>query len=181
MFRPIVFCLIFLITVSCRMPCCSQNSSKYQIQGMRVFNFAQFTEWPDDVFASPEAPFVIGILGGDPFGEFLDQLVTGEKIHNHPIVIRRFSSEEEASSSNLLFVSRDFPFAGMYLHGLSEGKQVLTVSEAPGFAETGGVIGFYNENDEVKFEVNMDALRKSRLKLSSKVLRLARRCCDNVE
>jgi hypothetical protein len=148
---------------------------------MRVVNFAQFTEWPDNVFASPDAPFVIGILGGDPFGDFLDQLVTGETIQNHPIVVRRFSSEEEASASHLLFLSRDFPFAGMYLNTLSQDRQVLTVSEAPGFVETGGLIGFYDENDEVKFEVNMEALRKSRLILSSKVLRLAGNCCAKAE
>src|SRR5688500_8577904 len=181
MFRPIAFCLMFFLTVLCRMPCCSQNPSKYQTQGALVFKFAQFTEWPDQVFASPETPFVIGILGGDPFGAFLDQLVVGEKIRNHPIIVRRFSSEEEASSSHLLFLSRDFPIARMYLDSLSQRKHVLTVSEAPAFVETGGIIGFFTEKDKVRFEVNRDAMRKSNLILSSKVLRLARLCCDNPE
>src|SRR5882724_9097047 len=58
-----------------------QNTPKeYQVKAAFLFHFAQFVAWPDSAFSRPEDPFVIGILGADPFGGYLDEVVRGEKI-----------------------------------------------------------------------------------------------------
>ena len=61
-----------------------------QVKAVFVFNFSHFVEWPAQSFASPESPFVIGVLGSDSFGDRLEETVHGEKIGEHPLAVHRF-------------------------------------------------------------------------------------------
>src|SRR6266550_280251 len=63
--------------------------SEYQIKAAFLFNFAKFIEWPPDSFAQPSSPFVIGILGENPFGGDLEQTIRGKTVSN-----RRFTIKE---------------------------------------------------------------------------------------
>lgn len=157
-------------------------TAEYQVKGAFLFNFAQFTEWPAHAFSAPDAPFVIGILGQDPYGNFLDEFVQGESIHSHPVVVRRFRSVTDIDSAvHLLFVHKDFDILSEELTSLASNKNILTVSDAPGFAQRGGAINFFKENNRVRFEVNVNAARDAHVVLSSKLLRLAKICCNTVE
>src|SRR5690242_10742668 len=63
----------------------SPPTAEYQLKAVFLFNFAQFVEWPARAFAAPHAPLVIGVLGADPFGSYLDELVAGEKVGERAI------------------------------------------------------------------------------------------------
>src|SRR2546430_1625474 len=63
-------------------------SAEYQLKAVFLFNFAQFVEWPAQASTEPDAPLVIGVLGQNPFGSYLDELVRGEKVGPHPLVVR---------------------------------------------------------------------------------------------
>src|ERR1700756_4438432 len=67
----------------------SSDSSEYLIKAGFIFNFAKFVEWPPATFAQPESPIVIGILGTDPFGTIIDQIVQDKKINGRGIVVKR--------------------------------------------------------------------------------------------
>src|SRR5258708_4867014 len=71
-------------------PAQAAAASEYEVKAAFLFNFSQFVEWPADAFADAQTPLVIGVIGGDPFGHFLDDLVRGEKVNNHPLVIQRY-------------------------------------------------------------------------------------------
>src|SRR5688572_23028343 len=79
--------------------------SEYQLKAVFLFNFAQFVEWPAQSFESANAPFVIAVVGEDPFGEYLDTAVRGETVLGHPLVIKRYSSVSEVEPCQILYIS----------------------------------------------------------------------------
>src|SRR3982750_2429395 len=87
-------------------PTYAQTSREYQIKAVFLFNFAQFTEWPPEAFPDPEAPFVIGLLGTDPFGKTLEETVRDERARGHRIEIRHYRAVEEIKTCHILYISQ---------------------------------------------------------------------------
>jgi hypothetical protein len=147
--------------------------TEYQIKAVFIFNFARFVEWPATAFADPRAPFVIGVLGEDPFGGALDEAAGGEKINGRDLVLRRFRRVEEIADCHILFISRsESKRFGEILAALGD-RSVLTVSDADEFATRGGMIRFVTERKRVRLRINPAAARAAHLELSSKLLRPA--------
>ena len=63
--------------------------SEYQVKAVFLYNFSRFVEWPASAFAGPDAPFVVGVFGHDPFGADLDEIVRGETAAGRPLIVRR--------------------------------------------------------------------------------------------
>jgi|SRR5579862_8663311 len=148
--------------------------SEYQVKAAYLFNFLKFVEYPAESFADPLAPMVIGVVGEDPFGSALPQVVIGKTVQGRDLVIRAYRAGEDLRAAHILFISaserKKLPMILSGLHGAS----VLTVADTPGFLEAGGMIQFLNENGRVRFAINADAAGQARLKLSSKLLSLAK-------
>src|SRR6185369_3631336 len=146
----------------------------YRVKAACLFNFLQFVEWPSDAFTNSDSSIVIGILGNDPFKGSLDEIIAGERIGGHPILIRRVRSVEDAAHCQLVF------FPGSADEGRSNTlvelakNHVLTVGESDGFAEKGGGINFTISGGKVRFEINTTVTKTANLSVSSKLLRLAR-------
>lgn len=155
----------------------SSNSSEYLIKAGFIFNFAKFVEWPQNTFSQPDSPIVIGILGTDPFGSIIDQIVQDKKIGGRGIVIKRLkwgADSKDLKECKILFVGASERAHLDELVQSLRGLPILTVGETPGFAERGGVIRLVLEDNRVRFEVNVDAARQSGLTISSRLLTLAR-------
>ncbi|MGA7792713.1 MAG: YfiR family protein [Candidatus Acidiferrales bacterium] len=148
--------------------------SEYQVKAAYLFNFLKFVEWPDESFADPLAPIVIGVVGEDPFGNALPQVVIGKTVQGRDLVIRIYHAGEDLRGAHILFISAsERKRLPMILSGL-RGSSVLTVSDTAGFLDAGGMIQFLNENGRVRFAINVDATGRARLKMSSKLLSLAK-------
>jgi hypothetical protein len=144
-----------------------------QVKAVFLFNFVQFVEWPAAAFASPDAPLVIGVLGADPFGEILDEVVRGEKIGARTLEVRRFATVEEVAGCQLLFISAsEQPHLEETLRAL-QGRPILTVGDTEGFATRGGMIRFVTDRGRIKLRINLAAAKAAGLVLSSKLLRPA--------
>ena len=155
----------------------SSDSSEYLIKAGFIFNFAKFVEWPTSAFAQPDSPIVIGILGTDPFGTIIDQIVQDKKIGARGFVVKRLkwgSDVKDLKDCKILFVSASEKAHMDELLQIVKGLPVLTVGETPGFAERGGVIRFVLEDNRVRFEVNVEAAHQAELTISSRLLTLAR-------
>jgi hypothetical protein len=150
------------------------RSPEYVIKAAYLYNFAMFVEWPQDAFANAEAPLVIGVLGADPFGGALERIVEGKRINKRRIVIQRVQSVQEARRCQILFVSVDDDPRVPELTGRLEGASVLLVGESETMIGRGGSISFNVRDNKVGYDVNLDAARKARLTISSKLLNLAR-------
>ena len=156
-------------------PAAGNASREYPIKAAYLYNFGAYVEWPADSFANAQDRFVIGVLGPAPFDSLLDEIAATKKIAGREIVIERWATAKQVSGCQMLFVS-----AGASEVERSEavriltGSAVLIVGETPGLANQGGVINFYIDDNKVRFEINPEAAQKKKLKISSKLLGLAK-------
>lgn len=152
-------------------------ATEHAIKAAFLYKFATFIEWPAQAFDSPDAPFVIGILGEDPFGDLLERTFEGKTLNNHPMEVRRYDQAAAVSGCHLLFVSLRNPRETRETLALFRDSPILTVGEAEGFCLAGGVIGFYREGNNVRFEINVDAVKRAEqqgLKLRPQLLGVGR-------
>jgi len=140
------------------------------VKAVFLLNFIRFVEWPQPPAASAKDPFPICIIGDDPFRGTLDRLVQDEVVNGRSIVVRRLAHWQD--SCQLLFLSaseRDvFRTLGR------AGRGVLTVGEAPGFLSDGGMINFVVDDRRVRFDINLNAATHASVKISSRLLSVAR-------
>jgi hypothetical protein len=146
---------------------------EYEVKAAFLYNFTHFIEWPEQAFTIAKAPFVIGILGEDPFGNVLNEIIAGESVGGHPLVVQRYNSLNDITNCHILFISaKDNEILSSVLSTLKD-KSTLTVSDIPDFALKGGMINFFIENNKVRLRINLDRTRASGLTIDSKLLRLA--------
>jgi len=163
--------LLALLMVPCQ--AAVPPPSEYALKSAFVYNFCRFIEWPDSAFASPNEPFIIAIIGDDPFGSLLNETVKGKKYHNRPIVIDHFRAPRDIRHCQLLFVSHANAGRLDPILAAVVGKNVLTVSETEDFLNRGGMITLTAEQNRVRLRINMAAIRPASLVVSSKLLRVA--------
>ncbi|MEO8053738.1 MAG: YfiR family protein [Acidobacteriota bacterium] len=150
-----------------------EEPTEWEVKAAFLFNFTRFVEWPEDPAIPPDAPFVVGILGPDPFGRVLDATFAGRTVGTHPVVVRRLERPEQASKVQILFLAG--PLDRDSLQGLraTYGKPVLTVGDANGAAPRFLILAFRIQDSRVRFEVNLGPARAAGLKISSQLLKLA--------
>jgi YfiR/HmsC-like len=172
--RKFRFVILFALLALVRPVRADEPSREYQIKAAFIYNFVQFVEWPASAFQSDSSPITIGILGDNPFGDVLEHVVQGKTVNGRSLVVRYFSRIEDAERCQVLFVNSADQGLLSALHDQLKDKSVLTIGEAEQFLWTGGVIRFYTEDNKVRFEINLEAAQQARLKISSKLLRLAK-------
>jgi len=170
-------------------------NKEQQIKAAFIYNFIKFVDWPEEKMADSNEPIIIGIIGSKNFVKAVEPLIR-KKIKNRNISIKYFEDYEKLKKSQddddrqwnqkmeslktchlLMFCICD----SVRIKDLSQiikalkGSPVLTVGETAGFLEFGGIINFLMEDKKVRFEINVTAAKKNKLKISSKLLRLAKR------
>lgn len=149
-------------------------SMEYQVKAVLLFNFASFVEWPVPARTDSPGPFVIGVLGDDPFGAALDDVVSQETVAGRSLTVRRFGQADGVDACDILFISRSEARHVPEILRQVQGRPILTVADIPSFAETGGIIGFSTQDGHVRLNINTEAAQSAGLAISSKLLRLAR-------
>jgi len=149
-------------------------TQEYDLKAAFLFNFTRFVEWPDAAFANAAAPITIGIVGGDPFGESLDEIVADETVDNRKLVVRRFRSIEQVEDCQILFIHPSLVSHMEQLRARLGGRSVLTVGENKEFTARGGMIAFETVKNRVRLRVNLEAARAAKLTISSMLLRQAK-------
>jgi YfiR/HmsC-like len=163
--------LLCCLLVFCTHQGLAQAVNEYQIKAAFLFNFAQFVEWPAHPDTPVDAPFVIGILGDDPFDGALEATVRDEKINDRPFVIHYFQRGDEIKNCAILFVSHSEAEHIPTVLAKLNGRDILTVSDADEFARLGGMMQFVTENKHVHLKINVEVARKASITISSKLLR----------
>lgn len=147
---------------------------EYQVKAAYLFNFFKFVEWPEGSCGDPTAPVVIGVVGEDPFGSTLAVVIAGKTVQGRELTVRKYRAGEDLRGAHILFIGasekKRLPAILLSLRG----SCVLTVSDLDGFLGEGGMIQFVNENDRIRFAINLSATTQAKLKMSSKLLSLAK-------
>jgi hypothetical protein len=152
----------------------AESASEYQVKAAFLFNFAKFVEWPSDAFLNTDAPLEICVLGQDPFGRDFEQVIIEKTVNGHRLEIAHPEGVPQARACQILFiVASEKQKVRDILQGLA-GASVLTVGDAPGFAKMGGVINFVLDENRVRFEINVKAAERAHLKLSARLLTVAK-------
>jgi len=162
---------IALAAASTAQPVRAERPGEYSVKAAVLYNLTKFVDWPGDAFADQAAPVVFCVLGGDPFGPTLDRTLQGHLVGTRTAVVRRVS--EPAPECHVLFIAgSDTKRLPAILERLGT-RSVLTVGDAPGFVEQGGMIGLVTDTDRVKFDINLGAAERAGLRISARVLVLA--------
>jgi len=147
---------------------CGQMVDEYQVKAAFLFNFAKFVEWPPNSFASPADPISICVLGSNPFGHTLEDVVRGKSVDGHGFAVRDIGKMNQAAGCQILYI------AGSKKQTVEQPPAgVLIVGESERFAQSGGIIGFRLEGGKVRLEINVEAAEQRKLRISSKLLSLA--------
>ena len=151
----------------------AEATREYQVKAVFLFNFAQFVEWPAAAFPDAATPITIGVLGDDPFGAALDEVVQGESVNGRAMAVRRYRRLEEVGPCHILYISEsEIRRLGQITARLMN-RAVLTVSDAEEAARHGVMIGLFTENNRIRLRINVEAARAAGLVISSKLLRPA--------
>jgi hypothetical protein len=175
-----VACLL----VSSTLPVCSAPEStglEYRSKANFLATFPSFVEWPESAFSSPQSPFIICVRGNFSFGTALAELTRGASPRSRRVEVRWVRTDQELRDCHIAFISRsESKRYAKLLPGL-ERAGVLTVGETGDFLGAGGVISFSFEHDTLQFEVNLLASDSAHLRISSRLLALARHVVNRNE
>lgn len=147
--------------------------TEYEVKAAFLYNFTRFVEWPPDALRDTDEPFVIAVLGHDPFGPVLDGTVAGKTVAGHRIEVRRAARVDEVLDAQMVFIAASERASAPAILKALDRPGVLTVGDTEGFAGRGGTINFVLQERRVRFEINPASAEQAGLKMSSQLLKLA--------
>lgn len=157
----------------------AQAADVNQAKANLLWNIAKFVEWPGfKAQTDKDIPLVFTILGEDELAVELAGVLSSKTVNGHPVFVRFARRPQDAKGSQILYVAASELGRMTDVLAVVDTAAVLTVSDAPGFAAHGGMVGFMSEGERVRFEVNLSQAEKTGLKLSAKLLALARLVSD---
>ena len=149
---------------------------EYSIKAEYLERFTRFIEWPaDSAAADPKIPFRICVIGKNPFEDYLDAMAEEVRIHGKHVEVRKIERLEDIPDCELLFIPSSEQNRLSSILEKTDSKAILTVSDTPGFAEKGVLINFFQTDSKIRFEINTDAVKRSMLRFSSRLLALGKR------
>jgi YfiR/HmsC-like len=163
-----------------RAVCADESPTEDQIKAAYLFNFLKFVEWPGDALADPEGKWVIGGVEDSPVGGELKRLVEGQSVDGRALLVKRFGVTDNLRRCNILFVSASEEKHLPSIPNVLQGSSVLTVGDIEHFIGDGGMIQFVTEGGRVRMDVDVGATGRARLKVSSKLLALAKAVTQKV-
>ena len=147
---------------------------EYQVKAAFVYNFAKFVEWPSRSFPDASAPLRICVFGLDPFGDELRGVANDKVVNGRRLQVSHAADLQAARTCHILFISSSEKGQLKSILQSLRGSDALTVGDTEGFTEQGGMINLVLEKNRVQFEVNRKAAEEAGLKLSSRLLSLAK-------
>jgi hypothetical protein len=150
----------------------AEDPLEYKVKAAFLLNFTKFVDWPADAFETPESPVAICFLGGSTLESALAQIVAGEVVNGRKVLVQRLKGAPGPKSCQVFFASAPAKEVIRLLPGLGPG--VLSVGEGESFIRDGGMIAFVIDNRRVRFDIHQARAENAGLKLSSRLLNVAR-------
>ena len=147
---------------------------EYQVKAAFLLNFAKFIEWPADAFPEEKTPIAVCIFRHDPFGSSLGEMLRGKAINRRELQTRGITEILDLRTCQIIFVSNETDKLLPEILSSVRGTSALVVGETERFAERGGGVQFFLEENKLRFAINVDTVQKARVNVSSKLLALAR-------
>jgi hypothetical protein len=153
----------------------SRPATEHAVKAAFLYKFLHFVEWPPPAFADAHSPLVIGVLGSEVLASELAVAVEGRTANGHPVMTRRLNKGDPVAGLHMLFVDRDHALQVHELLAAARGKPLLVVTESEESFAQGSTINFVLEDDKVRFDVAVGPAEAHGLRISSRLLAVARR------
>jgi len=150
------------------------TAAEYRIKAAFLLKFLDFVDWPSTATEPIDTPFLIGVLGSRPLGNALDQAAAGRRLNGHPVQVRVLARDESATALQMLFIGRAEAGSVATIASATNGRPLLLVAESESALAQGAVINFVVVDDKVRFDVSLRAADRAGLKISARLLAVAR-------
>ncbi|MBM9520387.1 YfiR family protein [Desulforhopalus vacuolatus] len=165
--------LLMLLSISAIANAVSPGMDEYAVKAAFVLNFARYTQWPEESFASPAEPFTLCVLGNKTIKSAFQEL-NGKKINDRTLDVHFMHKSKDVGQCDMMFIGKGVdPVLLLDILAAVKDKPVLTIGETKAFINDGGIINFFSRTGRLHFEINVIIARKNHLKLSSRLLKLA--------
>ncbi|MEM9382082.1 MAG: YfiR family protein [Planctomycetota bacterium] len=149
-------------------------ANEYELKAAFLYHIARYTKWPDDAFESKKSPLVVAVVGRDPFGRTLDEVLRGRTVRGRRVVVRRFETAKDIKTAHVLVLGAMGGEERKRCLEAVAGRSVLTVADKGGVEASRAVLGFYLDKNRIRFEIAPSRVKTARLKMSSQLLRVAK-------
>src|SRR5258708_5129608 len=148
--------LLFLLHLSLLLPQLrAQTPQEAARRAACLYKLTDFVDWPTQAFAEAQSPFVIGVLGADPYGKTLDEIVQNEVVKNRKVIVQRYGSVAEIRTCHILFISQSEEKRLEEILLALKGKNILTVGDTENFAVRGGVLRVPTESNNRRLRIKL--------------------------
>lgn len=151
----------------------AEQFGEYQVKAAFVSNFAGFVEWPQGAFQNALDPFTICVLGQDPFGHSLTDVVAGKSVDGHPLRVSELPDIKPGIICQILFISSSEKLRFRAIFEALRAASTLTVGDTDDFVSEGGMIALRLDNGKIRMQINTKAAKDRNLRISSHLLSLA--------
>lgn len=148
--------------------------NEYAVKAAFLFHFGQFVEWPEGAFQNANSPVVYCTIGEDPFQGALDDTLKGKTIEARALLVRHLKDGSEAQGCHVAFIGKTGKRRVTDELAILKSSPVLTIGESEQFVKDNGIIAFCVEENKIRFNINLEAAEKANLKISSRLLTLAK-------
>lgn len=151
------------------------SAAEYQVKAAFLVKFGSYVEWPATAFDNRDSPFVIAVAAQDGVADEIDRAAASATVDGHPVQVRRVERLDASINAHLLFLDRSR--SGQLADTLSQvrGRPLLVVTEAEQALTQGGMINFVIVENKVRFDIALAPAEASQLKISARLLAVARR------
>jgi len=151
------------------------QADEYRVKAAFLYKFGSYIEWPSGAFARTDTPVTIGVMGADALADELEQIVAGRTINGRPVTVRKLRPGEAVARLHVLFVGRSDSSRLADILAAAKGQPLLTVTESEEALELGSMINFVVVEDKVRFDIAPPPSESSNLKISARLLGVARK------
>jgi hypothetical protein len=148
--------------------------TEHQVKAAFLYNFANFVEWPPAALGAPGTPLRVCVVGADPFGRALDDAFRDQLVQGRRVEVVRGPTLGALGRCHILFLPQAEQRRWVELVKELRHAPTLTVADGPPLVQQGGMVNFVIDDKRVRFEINRNAAEQAGLRISSKLLSLAR-------
>ena len=160
-----------LLAVPCTSP--AQTATAPALKAAFLYNFAKFTEWPVEALPA-KAPLVICVEADWRVRQALQETAAGRRANDHEVHVRGTDRHEPLRGCHVVYADNLDAARAAQLLDRTRGASTFVVSDFSGFAALGGTANLFIEEGRMRFAINLEAAQRARLRLSSRLLGLAR-------
>lgn len=147
---------------------------EYQVKAGCVASFASFVEFPSGAFANADQPIGVCVLGANPFGNSLHAFARGRMVAGRTLLVRNITDVRQTDGCHIVFISSSEHLRLKSILTTLRRLGVLTVGDTSDFLAEGGIVNLRVETGKVRLEINEEAARDVHLRVSSRLLKLAK-------